>query len=328
MYLPNHMKYILLLLAIVLIPTLRVEAQSPLNIDYGETQLAIDLEPLLPGPNTEYTATANDYGLPIQGSGLRWFIDGELLSSALNQRTIKLTSGKVGTNTKIKLVVDYPGGSSLAVEKVVAPVYLDIIVEPQTRVPAFYKGRPLPSIDSQVNLTAIINGNTISPASLLYTWKLNGTVLEGGSVRGRNVITFTMPQGQYATLNLDVRNSDGEPIARRIFDLVKVNPELSFYESSGFYGLKQKVAGQEINLIGSSLTLRAEPYFLDLNTYNKPDVIEWSIAGQTSPNNVSNPYEATFSSEGTQSGRSTVDFHVRNTVQLLQGVRGGFSVNY
>jgi hypothetical protein len=322
------MKYKFLLLALILIPFLNVEAQSPVTLDYGETQLEIDLDPAFPEPETEFTATANDYGLPIQGSGMRWFIDGELLSSAINQRTIKLTSGKNGDSTKIKLVIDYPGGGTLAKEITVKPVFLDVIIEPQTRVPVFYKGRPLPSVGSTVNMTAIVNGNVIPPSSLLYTWKLNGKVLESGSIRGRNVITFTMPQGQYATINLDVRNATGEPIARRVFDLIKVNPKLSFYESSGFYGLKQKAVETDVLLLGNSITMRAEPYYLDIKTYNHPDFLEWSIDGITSDNNVSNPYEVTLATEGGLTGKTNVNFHVRNTVQLLQGAQGSFGVSY
>jgi hypothetical protein len=322
------MKYKFLLLALILIPFFSVEAQSPITLDYGETQLEVDLDPAFPEPETEFTATANDYGLPIQGSGMRWFINGELVTSAINQRTIKLTAGKIGQPTKIKLVIDYPGGGNLTKEKIVNPVFLDVIIEPQTRVPAFYKGRPLPSVDSTVNLTAIVNGNTIPPASLLYTWKLNGKVLEGGSIRGRNVITFAMPQGQYATINVDVRNATGEPIARRIFDIMKVYPDISFYESSGFYGLRQKAVEKEVLLIGNSITMRAEPYYLDLRTYNNPDFLEWSINGVTNANNVSNPYEVTLATEGGLSGKTNVDFHVRNTVQLLQGAQGGFGVSY
>ncbi len=322
------MKYVLLFLVLLLTPFLVINAQSSPNLDYGQTQLEINLDPFFPEPESEFTATANDYGLPIQGSGMRWFINDELLSSAINQRTIKLTSGKVGELTKIKLVIDYPGGGSLSTERLVAPVFLDVIIEPQTRVPAFYKGRPLPSIESIVNLTAIVNGNAIPPASLLYTWKLNGKVLEGGSIRGRNVITFTMPQGKYATINLDIRKDSGEPIARRIFDLIKVYPNLSFYESTGFYGLKQKAVDKEVLLLGNSITLRAEPYYLDIKTFNNPDLLEWSINGVTSVNNVNNPYEVTLATEGGFSGKTNVDFHVRNTVQLLQGVQGGFRVSY
>lgn len=322
------MKYTLLFITLLFLPLLSTNAQSPITLDYGETQLEINLDPFFPEPEAEYTATANDYGLPLQGSGMRWFVDDELLDNAVNQRTIRLTAGKVGEPTKIKLVIDYPGGGTISTDRVVTPYYLDVIIEPQTRVPAFYKGRPLPSIESTVNLTAIVNGNTVPPANLLYTWKLDGRVLEGGSIRGRNVISFPMPQGEYATVNLDVRNATGEPIARRIFDLMRVYPDISFYESSGFYGLKQKTIKKEVLMLGKSITLRAEPYYLDLRTYNNPDFLEWSIDGITSANSVSDPYEVTLATEGGLTGKTNVDFHVRNTVQLLQGVQGGFRVSY
>lgn len=319
------MKYLFATLSVLLFPMFFIHAQST-NLQYGDQQATIDLEPLFPAPESTFTASINDYALPVQGVGIRWYVDGKELTDFTNVRTITLTNKKLGEKTTIKAEIPLPGGSAVNVVKIVTPVYLDVIIEPQTRIAAFYAGRALPSVGSTVNATAILNGSN-SSGNLLYTWRLNNTVLEGGSVRNKDTVTFTMPQGPYATLSLEVRTGEGEAIARRIFDITNHKPELVFYEVNTLYGLKQKALIGDTPLVGSSMTIRAEPYFLDVTTYNNPDHLEWKIGGTKTVNTSINPYEITLASQG-GGGSTAIDFHVRNTVQLLQGAQGNFSVSY
>ncbi len=324
------MRYILIfLLAFFAYSTPFTYAQDGSMI-YGNQSLSIDLEPLYPSPEEPFTATINDYALSAQGVGIHWLVDGKLLADKNNERKISLTAKTVGKPTVIEAVIDLAGGMTVSVKKVIDPVYLDIIIEPQTRTPAFYKGRALPSIDSLINATALVNGNAISPSDLLYTWKLNQSVLEGGTLRGKNHVTFSMPRGRYATLILEVHRPGGETIARRIFDLPSISPTLSFYETSPLYGLNTRTIRDSVSLIGSSLSVRAEPYNLDLRTFNNPDFLEWKLNGTQSPGEGNNPYEITLATaeQGLISGATNINFHVRNTAQVLQGAESSFRVNY
>ncbi len=319
------MKYLLLLITILSASPFGL-AQAQSNLEYNEQEALIILEPMFPDPETSFTASLDDYALPIPGTGVIWYIDGKELTEFANVRTITLQSKGEGVTTKIKAVVPLTSGGSVTVEKIVTPYYLDIIIEPQTKIPGFYLGRPLPSTGSVINATAILNGN-MSGSNLLYTWRLNNTVLEGGPVRSKQTISFTMPQGQFATLSLEVRSKDGTPLARRIIDIINQLPELHYYEVSTLYGLKQRILLDNTPITGSSLTVRAEPYYLDLRTYNDPDHLEWRIDGKPVVNTGNNPYEITLASQGGE-GSSVIDFHVRNTVQLLQGARDTFTVMY
>ncbi|MEZ4194897.1 MAG: hypothetical protein R3B53_00655 [Candidatus Paceibacterota bacterium] len=319
------MKYLLLLSLLLLVPGGTSLAQTGLSV--GGESLSIVLDPLFPTPESKFTATADDYALPSQGNSIRWYVDGKLLTESANKREITLTAKKVGVPTTIELVVGLNGGASASVKKVVNPAYLDLIIEPQTRIPSFYKGRALPSVGSLTNVTAIINAGEVTPANLMYNWRLNGKALENGSVRGRNNITFAMPQGPYATLSLEVTTLSGEVIARRIFDIQSLTPTLSFYEMSTLYGLREKSVGGGLSLIGNSVTVKAEPYYLDLRTYNYPDLTEWRINGLLNDNNSNNPYEITLANGG-GGGIGSADFHVRDTTQLLQGARANFQINF
>lgn len=319
------MRYFIFIFLCLFSPVSFIAAQA--NFSLGEQQLNIELTPLFPEPKSEFTAKADDYALPVTGRAMRWYVDGQLKAEANNEREITLESKAVGTPTTIRLVVDLMDGTSVGVTKVVTPHYLDIIIEPQTRTPAFYKGRALPSIGSTINATAILDGGKISSSDLIYTWQINGQVIENGANRAKNSVSFPMPQGRFATIGLDVRSVTGEVIARKIFDVQNNTPEVIFYEMSTLFGQSEKAANEGLSLTGSTLSLKAEPYNLDLRTYNDPDLAEWKIAGNKSPNPSKNPYEITLAGEGAQ-GETNVSFHVRSSIQVLQGAQGSMIVNY
>lgn len=305
-----------------------VEAETSLIA--GGQSLSIELAPLYPGPEQSFTATINDYALPISSTGIRWYIDDKLQEASLNERKISTTTKSAGQKTTIEAVLSLSNGSSISVKRVIDPVYLDIIIEPQTRTPAFYRGRPLPSIDSLINATAIVNGNNIPPNDLIYTWRLNDEVVGGGTLRGKNAVTFSMPRGRFATLGLEVQKIGGGVIASRILSLTSVSPDLSFYFTSPLYGLTTKALTGTVPVVSASFSVRAEPYYLDLRTFSDPDLTEWKLNGRLTFGDQNNPYEITLAKNENLvlGGNTTLDFHVRNTVQVLQGAQSNFVISY
>jgi hypothetical protein len=324
-YIGIRMPFLIFLFFVLLVPG--PVAQAQVDFGYAQQQLSIDVQPSFPLPESNFIVTVNDYAMPMQSAGFRWFVDGELVPEAVNKRELKLTAKVFGESTAIELVVDLASGGSVTAKRVIEPVFLDLIIEPQTRAPAFYHGRPLPSIGSTVNVTALINGNTISPNNLMYTWSVNNKVIEGGSMRGQNTVSFTMSQGRFTTLRVNVQRTTGEIIAERIIDITNTPPKIYFYENSTLYGLAQKTIKESIPLLGESITVRAEPYNLDLVTFNRPSFYEWEIGGFTVNNSNDNPYEVVLAAQG-GGGSVPVNFHVRNTVTLLQGAEDRFTITY
>jgi hypothetical protein len=290
--------------------------------------LALTLQPAYPSPEEEVTVSLEDYRGGAPGTEISWFLDGKPISSAYNERTVTVTAGKAGTKNIIKAVLTAPNGSVESVSATLAPVYLDIIVEPQTHVPDFYQGRALPSIGSTVNLTALLdNGNSMATRDLMFNWTVNQQVLEGGAIRGRNRTSFTVPQGTNLVITLQVTTLDGTVVARRSHIVPSVLPELHFYEMNTLYGTGRRSLTNGFNLIGNSATIKAEPYYLDSRIFNNPNISTWNINGNEVAVGGSNPYEITIERTG-EVGLAELGFHVRSTSQVLQGAKGKIKVNY
>lgn len=286
----------------------------------------LQFEPALPEPNQPFVASLSQGNSRLNGSEISWLINGELLPAGNNLRRIELTAPPAGETMSIEVVLMTLDGEAVVERATVSPLYLDIIIEPQTRIPVFYRGRALPSPDSLARIIAVVNGDRLRPEDLTYRWDVAGEIIQQGLIRGAREVFVNIPKGARHKLNLQVFNLDGAKIAERSIQLYVQEPELLFYEKSSLYGQSNIALDRQTNLIGNSLTVMAEPYHLDLQIYNNPTLAEWQI-GRESQAVSGNPYEITLERRF-GSGSSQVTFHVRDLERLLQGDEAGFNLIY
>ncbi len=318
------MKYFLLIF-VLLLPISFSSAQT--NLDPSKNNLSIDLKSTNLNPFSEVTAEVNDYAFTASPQSITWRLDGKTSPELNNERKINIKLKDLGQPTKLEVFIKTQEGLIISAEKTIVPVYLDIIIEPQTRTPSFYKSRALPSIKSTINLTAIINGSVENAERYVYNWDLNGVNLQSGGAVGKYKISTTMPIGPTGVLTLTVSKITGELVARKTVEIIPADIEMAFYEVNSLYGISNLKINPSLNLIGNSTIVRAEPYYLDIKTYNNPQFIEWKINGSRNPNISSNPYEVTLARQG-GNGKVNVSFHVRNLETIMQGIESSFIVNY
>jgi hypothetical protein len=299
----------------------QINAQGLIN-----SEQLLGVEPEFPRPGERVTVTLNDYRSGAYGSSVTWLFDGQVVEGTENRRSVTLTAGSLNKETKIEVVLSKPSGGKDVLSTTLKPVYLDIIIEAQTRVPEFYLGRALPSIGSIVNATALVNdGSTRN--DLVYTWRLNRQVLEGGPIRGRNQVSFATPRGENSILSVQVTEPNGSILARRSILVPSVSPSISFHEVSSLFGVRHKPIDSELIMVGNTATIQAEPYNLDIRVYNNPDIAQWEINNSLSQNQGGNPYQVTFQPTGFAES-ANLSFKVRDTTQVLQGARDNIQVRF
>lgn len=301
-------------------------AYAQITGDGLNSKLGIVLMPANPQPGEETTASLDDYSGGAYGASIRWFIDDTEVPNSFNQRKITFTAAGKGTQ-KVKAVLNKPIGGTDVLQKVISPAYLDIIVEPQTRVPDFYQGRSLPSIGSTVNATALLSGDNFRNTDLMYVWKVNNKVIDKGAIRGRNQVSFTVPMGREVVLSVQINELNGNIISQRSVIIPSIKPEMLFYEVNSLFGINEKSINKQLSLIGNSTAVRAEPYYLDINVYNNPAIHEWKVTGGEYTKS-SNPYEISIQRDGIFSRNTNLSLQVRDTKQLLQGAEGNVNINF
>jgi hypothetical protein len=302
-------------------------AQSSMGVLSGG-QSTITLEPDFPQPGEMVTATLNVYGSELFDSDVVWSLNGETIGDANNRRRVEYVAGALGVTDELTATILRDGRTYRRYVISYEPSYLDIIFEPQTRVPDFYQGRAVPSIGSQVNATALLNnGEIINPRELIYTWRLNNRVLEGGPIKGTNQVSFEVPRGQDHILALEIINQSGEVLGRRTIMINSIRPELVLYPSNSLYGVSPIAIDREFVLTDQSATLVAEPYFMDIQAYNDPEIIEWEINGAQTTTNAPSPYQITIQ-QTSEEGQANVTFQVRSRTEILQSGQAGINIRF
>lgn len=319
--------FCILLLLLAVIPAHAVHAQRQTDADsFFAPEITLEASPEFPQPGESVTISLNDYGTDAYGSNITWLYDGQVVEEATNRRTVSLIAGELNTELEVKAILDKPSGKREVLSITIRPVYLDIIIEAQTRVPGFYIGRSLPSIGSMVNATALVNDGSLR-TDLVYTWRVDRKVIEGGPIRGRDRVSFTTPRGRSSVLSVQATEPNGNILARRTITVASVIPTINFHEVSSLFGVKRKPIDEELILVGNTATVQAEPYNLDIRVYNNPDIAEWKINSSVSPNQGGNPYQITFQPTGVDESAS-LSFQVRDTTQVLQGARDNIQVSF
>lgn len=308
------------------LPVIPASAQFSTN-QFTNPEYGIEIQPEFPRPGEAVTATLTDYRGSSFGANVTWVLNGNVIPEAENQRQTIITAGEAGVPQTIEAILTKGSGQGERLRTVIKPIYLDIVIEPQTRTPDFFLGRSLPSIGSIVNATALISGDSSQVSNLVFTWRIGQQVIEGGPVRGRNQVSYTTPMGSSETLSVQVAKTDGTVIARRSVSIPSVEPFLQFYELSPLFGISSKVISGTVPLIGNSTIVKAEPYHLDSRVYNNPSIVQWKLGGVTTSNQSRNPYEITLQRMST-GGSTELEFHVRDTAQVLQGAKGSTRINF
>lgn len=288
----------------------------------------IVLSPRNPAPGELVTATVNVYSPLLRGAEINWRINGQPVPDSTNKREVVIEAGEAGSITEISAVLTPSQGAQRIMNAQIRPVYLDIILEAQTRTPEFYLGRSLPSIKSAVNAIALLDNGSRMTGEYLYTWKLGQTVLEGGPIRNRNAVTFEIPTTNASALSLEVSRLDGTVIASRSVRVPSVLPQLVFYETNALYGPSHIALSNTFNLVGASAMFRAEPYYLDVRSYNEPEVRAWRVDTTQVEGPKENPYEITIQRTGEESASANISFEVLDIPNVLQAVKSGIVVTY
>ncbi|MEY3783918.1 MAG: hypothetical protein RLZZ230_240 [Candidatus Parcubacteria bacterium] len=290
-------------------------------------ELGITLQPNSPQPGESVTASLEDSSGSVYGASITWIIDGTEVPNSRNQRQINFVATTVGKTQNVRAVLTKESGYEKIIQENIHPVYLDIIIEPQTRTPGFYLGRALPSIGSTINATALISDTGFYDTDLMYVWKINNKVLDGGAIRGRNQVSFPAPIGRQFTLSVQISELNGTIITSRNISIPSVEPKILFYEVSSLFGISEKAIAESVIETSNNTTVRAEPYNLDIQVYNNPVVHEWKVTNGNYTNVGNNPYEVTVQPSGT-TGNTLLSFHVRDTTQFLQGAEGNTQINF
>jgi hypothetical protein len=322
---PYYMRRISHILAILVLCVFFGTGQANAQIAVPEA-LTLAVSPSFPEAGEEYTLTLKTFDLPAPIRDINWFVNGTLSENNSGKAEITLVANSVASTIKARVILS--NGTVLEESYAFNPYRVDLIVSAETTVPAFYKGRPLPSSGSAITAKALIFNNGVQIGdSYSYVWKVNGKVQNGGAKTSDNSLSFATNFEKTVSLSVDIYNSNGSRIASEVKTIPIVDPELYFYERNLLRGLSTTIMPDPYTFIGEEVSIRGEAYFMDSDLFTDDGFTEWRINGQGIEASSEDGQEVTLRKESTN-GSSRLSFHIRNMRQLLQGIEDTITIRF
>lgn len=294
----------------------------------GTNSISLVSDPQFPAPYSSTTVSLDDYSVNTVGANIFWFVSGVEKPEFKNQRSIEIKTGNLGTKSSVRVVLARENGPRLETTLSLIPAEIDVIIEAQTHIPDFYKGRALPNSKSVVRAVTVVHDGTSAPDSnYTFRWTLNDDVMFGGPVRGHNILDFTMPLFNGGRLVVEVFDTTGRLVGKHALELTNAQPELHFYEWSPLRGLFQKEITSPLSLIGEETKVYGEPYFINTNINNSEADFTWTINGARAPSS-DDALNAIVLGRAGNSATAQIGFTVLTKNKIPQQVHDTFQVQF
>jgi hypothetical protein len=244
------------------------------------------MNPLHPRPGDTVTISLESSLADISRSAVSWNVDGR--SIAGTQNTITLTAPALGAQTDVRAEITTTEGSLLTARTTITPTELDILYDSDSYVPAFYKGRALPSAGTTLHLETLArfkkrNGTFVPPSDIVYTWRRNGQVV--GTVSGRGKSSASIPSPllfSTDTISVEAESVDGIFSGTATIAVRSANPVIRLVEDHPLFGLRLNHSfTPSQSVVGKEIVVAAIPFFASAKTPTDTDLVyEWTVNGR------------------------------------------------
>ena len=146
-------------------------------IDVQNSDISIKVSPENPRPFSATTISLTSFSTDLNKANIEWRSGGKLVLSGTGKTKYIFTTGGPNTVTSFDINIIPEGASAINKMLTINPSDIDLLWEAMdSYTPPFYKGKALPSTESQIKIVAYPNTSGLSNTNqknISYTWKNN-----------------------------------------------------------------------------------------------------------------------------------------------------------
>lgn len=335
-YMMKMSKIALLLSLAFLLSAQHVIAQTSVIAPPGVTeQISVHTSPEKPQPHEKVAISIESFSTNLNKSYIVWSINGVVKDEGAGKTTFTFVSGDAGTVQNISIDITTEDKRVITHQLSFAPAKVGLVVEADTYTPPFYKGKALFTPQSTLKVVAFpqlvtSSGYEIPADNLVYTWKVDGKVMQSASGYGKSSFIMEgnlIPRSVYITAEV---SAYGSPLsAVQTIQVDPVQPEIVMYEDSLLYGIQRQLGFTSgIYLPTKELKLFAEPYYMSASVAQSADLtFQWTLNGEPiSP--LSPPNIIGLENRSGEAGTATLGLTIEHLKKLLQAPEVSLSIEF
>ncbi len=248
------------------------------------TELVVGVTPEHPRPGESIVVSVESYNIDLNRAEVQWFVNDKLVKTGAGIKHLTVTAGRSGETTTVRIITIGENGNIYSANVIIRPAEVNLLWQAQSYTPPFYRGKALMPYQGTVLVAAMPSftrgKSTMSPNSLIYTWKEGDDVIGDSSGKGKSLFIFrgSIPL-RTKTISVLVESPDRTMSAEASIDISPVAPRLLFYENHPRYGLlSARALGKTFTLEEDETRVDAIPYYFESPTRTGSDfVYEWQM---------------------------------------------------
>lgn len=311
-----------LLILFTLLVTSPLYAASP-------SSLGVTVTPENPAPGENVTISVNSYLNNLDSALITWTVNGATVLSGVGKKSYPFNAPAAGSQSTVRVRVALPEG----------PVETSVLIKPNNMVllweatdsyvPPFYKGKALPTADSEIKIVAMPEVKGVSPKNMVYAWKKDYTADQEASGYSKNYYVYTNDYLENANnISVVASTTDGASSESDI-SVGVVNPRIVFYKQDNNLGIAWENALADGHRVEGEEVLVAIPYYISPNTLSHPSLVwNWSINNSAvALQGFKKNFFPIRIEQGT-SGTSSIGLEIENRDRLFQNTSSKINVQF
>jgi len=261
-----------------LISVLKINAAS-------SSDILVNVVPPNPAPYENTNINLNSYAYNLDSVLISWSVNGKTVASGTGKKSLSISAPSASGETNVVATIYLPDGV----------VETDITVKPSVMVllwqandsyvPPFYRGKAMPTPDSEVKVVAMpeirSSSGNVSPENMTYAWKKDYTNNVDGSGYGKNSFIFTNDYlDDSNNVSVTASTLDQKYSSQASVDIGIAQPKILFYKNDNDTGTIWENALADGHKIQESEIISAVPYFISPKEIMNPTLVwNWFING-------------------------------------------------
>ena len=245
--------------------------------------ILLNVAPENPTPGQNVSITLNSYTNDLDSVLISWSINGKNVSSGIGKKSFSLNAPKAGEESGVVATISLPDGI-VETKIMIRPSVVVLLWQANdSYVPPFYKGRALPTPDSEVKVVAMpeikSGSGFVDSKNMTYAWKKDYNNDQEGSGYGKNSFIY---------INDYLDNSNNVSVTASTIDqkysseanitIGTYQPKIVFYKNDANLGTIWEQALSSGHKIQNEEVMEAAPYFISPKNIGIPILAwNWSI---------------------------------------------------
>jgi len=314
------MKFKFLLLYIIIIsvifwviPVSKVVAQL-------SNDILVNVVPPNPAPYEDTNIILSSYVNDLDSVFISWSVNGKTIASGIGKKSFLTTAPAGGSETNVVATISLPD-DTVDIKITIKPSVMVLLWQANdSYVPPFYRGKALPTPDSEVKIVAMPEIRNVSSQNMTYYWKKDYTNNVDGSGYGKNIFLYTNDYLEDSN-NISVVAStvDQKSSSSAGVNIGMTQPKILFYKNDNALGtIWDKILTDPYKIQGPEI-IEAVPYFISPKEIQNPTLVwNWFINdGRVNLTGFKKNLMPLTISEGTH-GTSKLRLNIENKDKIFQ----------